>query len=688
MRSAVGNGTMYKMLAPIVIFLGSFLAFLVQPLVGNTLLPYFGGAASVWSVCLASFQTLLVAGYFYAHVLGRDRGTGNGERGLGTRVLWHIALLMIAGGGLFAVVIGGAVGVRALSVVAIAYVLLSANSSLVQVLAGGRYGLYAVSNLGSLIGLFAYPFLFELRFSLSTQWRVFAVLIAVYAVMLGALSFRRAKRPAEVCVPCSTSSGPRPALLPVFLLSFVSCYLLNAISTHLCSDVTPMPMLWVWLLALYLLSYVAAFTDRGSRLAPFAAVAVVPLSVFAVWHSGTDLDAKAFLPEFLAGSGLLFLGGWIVHSRLYRSRPDAKGLTAYYLMISLGGAAGGSFCSFVMPNVSTIIAEYPIALALALGVIALDLRDLLRKRAVEIPSRARHIVLAVLAAFVLFGLWRGSATKGWVLARYRNFYGHGRVTHRNRDLGFGLAQPINELRSGTTVHGFQKAQGDWKGQEPTCYYARHAGGLAVLSHPKYERKEPMRVALCGMGIGTLAAYAREGDFYRFYEINPAVARIAADPRFFTFLSGASGTVDVVVDDARLALERERTAGEEKYDVVVIDVFTGDSIPQHMATREAYALYLDRLADDGILAFHISNWHLDLMPLVKAVRDTFGLEAEVQFCRSSENAMYSTWAFLSRRPLCLKTVPQGNVKLDLDGARDVPMMTDEFHSLIPYLGIWD
>ncbi len=716
------------MLELLTIFLGAFLVFLVQPLIGNVLLPVFGGTAAVWSACLAAFQILLVVGYFYAYVTGR---TGKGFR---FRLGIHAVLLFAASGWLFYVAsdyrgiidslttsdsippaFGTLLCIGAL--VAGPYILFSSNSTLVQVLSGGKYKLYAISNLGSLLGLIAYPFVLEPFLPLSKQWFVFASVAAIYSVLFVLLLLHARCQTCDsetpTCMNRAVESDGRGMRRTYFLLSFISCYLLNAVSTHLCTDITPLPMLWAALLSVYLLSYVFAFTDRGSRWARWSALIVVPLALFGVWHFGVS-GYTAFLPELAIGFSLLLLGGWIVHARLYRLRPPTDGLPQYYLMISLGGAAGGAACSFLMPCLCNTVAEYPIALALVLGVVVCDGRDALVAFARQPSSRAfvarsgdpqiksllafvvalgetgrparlaRRVVLAILVVFAVYGIVRGRTAEGAVLCRYRNFYGLGSVVCKIMSVNGGMDYRANEFRSNGTIHGFQKVEGDWKSQVPTVYYAEHAGGLPILKHPARVERKPMRVALCGMGIGTLAAYAQEGDFYRFYEINPDVAKIARNERFFSFVPKASGTIDVVLDDARRALSREAAASEPLYDVIVADVFNGDAIPPHMATREAFRLYLDRLAPDGILAFHLSNWHLDLLPMVKAAAKEFELHLEALVCRPTLMAYVSTWAFLSRAPL--PPLYDGNLhdRIDFVDVRDIPLMTDDFHSLMPYL----
>lgn len=567
--------------------------------------------------------------------------------------------------------------------VAAPYIILSANSTLVQKISGGCYGLYAVSNLGSLAGLWAYPLTFERIMPLSGQWTTFAALYFLYAAMFSALAFTHKRRPATT--PAMEAHDGRVSLWRYFALSAASCFFLNAVSTHLGSDITPLPLLWVALLSVYLLSYILGFSDRISKVAPIYGIVLIPLSFYACWHAGLA-EFKYFKDELAIGCLVLFTGGLLVHSRLYRERPDPQHLSMYYLMIALGGASGGAICSFFMPVVSDRIIEYPIAVALIAGLAAFESAGTLKKVGLMPTSRKPIFWCATVAAAIagLVGIARIGSAEGAVLKRYRNFYGTGIVAHRTIKVSAGRPYAANEFRCNGTTHGLQITSGVWAGTTPTVYYAAHAGGLPLLNHPKTKSGTPMRVGLCGMGIGTLASYARQGDFYRFYEINPDVAAIAKDKSLFTFLSDCKGKVDVVVDDARRALERERSAGEAKYDVLVVDVFNGDAIPPHMATKEAFRLYLDRLSEDGILAFHLSNWHLDLMPMMKAAAKEFSLQAEAFYCASTQCAFESTWAFISRGKLPEMFDARCHTKVDFDLVPDVEMMTDERHSLLPYI----
>ena len=698
-----------KALAALTIFTGSFLSFGVQPMVGNTLLPMFGGTAAVWTMCLAAFQVMLVGGYWWGHLV--CGGAGN------VRLRTHVCLLAAAAGWVaFAAVNrgaaigwladGGAPALRALLsaliLAGVPYVLLGANANIVQMLAGGEYRLYAVSNAGSLCGLLAYPLLVEPLMSVTGQWLAFAAGIAVYAGMMawfGGMSPRvcagaeRRSRgdgaPADGGEPAATG---RQAMHWLFL-SGASCFMLNGVSAHLTNDVTPLPLMWVALLGLYLASYIVAFTERGARCSRWMAAPVAALCVIGAHYAGVE-TGKSFPEQLAIGCGLLFLGGWMVHGRLYRMRPGAEGLTRYYLAIAVGGAAGGMLASLAMPVAFPFVAEYPAAFGLLAYVAALETVEAVEKwrRGNGAPRPATGMglgslnlkLLLVCLGVAAYGGMRTMSAEGVVLERRRNFYGTSRVVHDVFRVTDGSDFRANIFQNNSTVHGYQLAEGGWKSRVPTTYYTDHTGGLAILAHPSHAAKRPMRVALAGMGVGVLAAYCREGDTYRFYEINPQVAEIATDTNLFTFVSGAPGKVEIVTDDARRALERERAAGEERYDVIVVDVFSGDSIPAHMATREAMALYLDRLRPDGILALHISNWHLNLSPFAKAAAKEFGLHLEDLQCINDRYTFMAHWAFMSRRKIAF-AIPGKHGIVRPEDVKDVPLMTDERHSLLPYLG---
>ena len=694
---------MQKTVSAITIFLGSFLIFGVQPMVGNTLLPAFGGTAAVWTVCLAAFQTLLLAGYFYAHVMG-----GRQDANRRVRVVVHAILLILSAawcawvgmkfsslanwaselvhpavGALFAVII----------LCGPPYVLLSANSSLIQSLARAAfkekvYRLYAVSNIGSLLGLFAYPIAIEPYFSLSGQWKGFAIGVAVYAILVSILGSRQHKGTPHdgICeTPSSTatpviSSHSRP--IAWFALSALSCFTLNAVTSHLTCEITPLPLLWAVLLGLYLLSYILAFTTWGAYIGRWMFLALLPLCFGAV-HYFDNFNNSTYIYQLCIGAGLIFFGGWVIHALLYKVRPESDRLTSYYLQIALGGAFGGTLASLGFPMVTSFIAEYPVSVAFLIAIAVWDIA-LFLPLPKTLPILRSMGISACILAFIFLSI--SQRFNGAIRLQMRNFYGCGRVTEEIAQVTYGRNYPMRAFYDNGTLHGYQPAEGTWTKREPTSYFGLcGGGGAAITQHPKYLAKEPMRVAIAGMGIGTLAVYAREGDLYRFYEINPQVAALACSSNYFTFVSGAPTRVETVVDDARKALERERAANEEKWDILIIDVFSGDSIPPHLATREAFQLYLDRLAPDGMLVFHITNWHLNLSRMAKSAAREFNLNLLGIMGRGSQYCTQSYWAVFSRHQVEIK--PTGVFHyVDYEKVSDVEMMTDDKHSLLPYLSL--
>lgn len=672
-------------------------------MVGNTLLPAFGGTAAVWTVCLAAFQTLLLAGYFYAHVMG-----GRQDANRRVRVVVHAILLILSAawcawvgmkfsslanwaselvhpavGALFAVII----------LCGPPYVLLSANSSLIQSLARAAfkekvYRLYAVSNIGSLLGLFAYPIAIEPYFSLSGQWKGFAIGVAVYAILVSILGSRQHKGTPHdgICeTPSSTatpviSSHSRP--IAWFALSALSCFTLNAVTSHLTCEITPLPLLWAVLLGLYLLSYILAFTTWGAYIGRWMFLALLPLCFGAV-HYFDNFNNSTYIYQLCIGAGLIFFGGWVIHALLYKVRPESDRLTSYYLQIALGGAFGGTLASLGFPMVTSFIAEYPVSVAFLIAIAVWDIA-LFLPLPKTLPILRSMGISACILAFIFLSI--SQRFNGAIRLQMRNFYGCGRVTEEIAQVTYGRNYPMRAFYDNGTLHGYQPAEGTWTKREPTSYFGLcGGGGAAITQHPKYLAKEPMRVAIAGMGIGTLAVYAREGDLYRFYEINPQVAALACSSNYFTFVSGAPTRVETVVDDARKALERERAANEEKWDILIIDVFSGDSIPPHLATREAFQLYLDRLAPDGMLVFHITNWHLNLSRMAKSAAREFNLNLLGIMGRGSQYCTQSYWAVFSRHQVEIK--PTGVFHyVDYEKVSDVEMMTDDKHSLLPYLSL--
>lgn len=625
---------MKNKLAALTIFLGSFLLFGVQPMVGRTLLPVFGGTAAVWVVCLCSFQMLLLGGYFYAHVMA---GKGGGTKTIGI----HAALLAVAAaftvgvafwrGEIAAWLSGGAipaVDVLAcvLALTGFAYVLLSANSSLVQTLAGGpdAYKLYAVSNVGSLLGLLAYPFVFEPYVPLRSQWLGFAAGIVVYAAALWRLGraarggVGTARDEGAVSAAAAETGGAAGAAaiaapLLWLLLPAASCFLLNAITTHITLDIMPMPLIWTITLSVFLLSYVIGFSGFGPRLVPLLGVLASLALAGAAWTHGKNI-AKITLPVavWLYGA-LLFFACTFLHSWLYAVRPGRDRLTKYYLFQAIGGAVGGAVASLLFPLATATVAEYPVSLVLC-GALVLWFLGAAR-RWVSLGA-----ALAASCAAAILWMQGAKFETRPVVYKARGFFGTIQVMEAKAKSAAGEGC-IHEFVHGTTVHGIQ-ALLPGKERMPTTYYTPNVSGYAIAGHPKYRKGEPMRVNITGLGVGVLFCYSREGDYYRSYEISPEALAVATDTNLFTFVSDSPAKKEIVLGDARKGLEAELAAGVEPYDVIIVDAFTGDNLPYHLSTVEAFDLYFKLLKPDGILCVNISNWHLSLEPFMKALAEHY------------------------------------------------------------------
>ena len=696
---------MKKTLAVLTIFLGSFLVFGVQPMVGRTILPVFGGTAAVWVVCLCVFQVLLLVGYFYAHLVG-----GSVDK---RKICWHSALLLVSAGvtAVVALIRGRflplvSTGVAPLDVLlcvvlltGFSYVLLSANASLVQSVAGGSgvYRLYAVSNFGSLLGLLAYPFVFEPHIGITWQWMGFSLGIVVYAVLLFCLGTRPSSSPSSPSSLHSFSSlspsacSPFTALLPLALPA-VSCFALNALTTHITLDVMPMPLIWTVSLALFLVSYVVGFSGCAAKIVRPAAIITMALLVAVCWIDGKPIAKVGLLIALSLNGALLLAACTFLHGWLYLIRPSdgSLALTRYYLFQAIGGAIGGSVASLVFPSFCDTVAEHPVSLVLLGGFVLVGL---------SMPSfgvRARnrfavvaHVVLSALLGVVAIYLHVtgfGKESRAHVY-RARGFFGTIDVLEAKARINAGEGV-VHEFVHGSTVHGIQ-ALIPGKERMPTCYYTMNAAGYAIVGHPKYRNGDPMRVNLVGLGVGVLFAYGREGDYYRAYEISKDALDVATNTNLFTFVSDCPAEKSIVLGDARKGLEAELAANVEPYDVIVVDAFTGDNIPLHLSTIEAFNLYFKLLKPDGVLCINISNWHLDLFPYIRALGDYYG--CPILGFSTADN--YGTLqfaakiAFFCRQPQGLANPPVGDGPLQarmIDFSRVKPMAelpTDEKGSFV-------
>jgi SAM-dependent methyltransferase len=599
------------------IFLSAFLLFLVQPIIAKQILPWFGGSAAVWATCMVFFQMALLAGYIYA-----DRTT----RRLTARrqAILHVTLLALS---LLALPItpdgswkpqgdenpsGRILGLLAVTI-GLPYFLLSTTSPLLQawfarrIRHAGPYRLFALSNLASLLALLAYPVAIEPWVSTRTQSVAWSLGYALCALLCAAAAIASARGQAGVAGgapgPGEATSAEAPPggaqQLTWLALAGMASFLLLAVTNHICQNIASLPFLWILPLSLYLGTFILCFDHpRWYRRNGFLALAAVLLPVMA-WHSDS-LQLKLVIPMYLAG---LFVCCMFCHGELALAKPAPRYLTTYYLMISLGGALGGLLVGLVAPYVLTGYYE------LAIGLVACALLLLYRA--------ARIAWWAVLASAAVAGAtaWGAGMAVEYQISTsrvmMRNFYSVLRTREDDTPV------PFRSMLHGGIVHGGQLLDPDLRFQ-PSSYFGPTSGyGRLFASLPD----RPRKVGVIGLGAGSMIAHARQGDTFRFYEINPQVLDLAK--REFTFLADGPATVEVVLGDGRLSLEREPS---QQFDVLAMDAFSGDSIPMHLLTREAMAIYLRHLKPGGVLAFQATNRFIDIAPVVASLADAHGLTA--------------------------------------------------------------
>jgi hypothetical protein len=622
------------------VFLSALLLFEVQFILAKHLLPWFGGGAAVWTTCMLFFQVLLLLGYAYAHALVRQPAAR--QRALHTALLAAALALLVARAVSWPspltpgdasrpangdAPVTGILGLLA-SAVGLPYLALAATGPLLQswyarTFPGSPYRLYALSNLGSLIGLLAYPLVVEPLFAVPAQARLWAVGFLLFATSAGICAWTV---DGSGTAP-SVAAGPPPGIalgLLWFSLAFVPSLMLLAVTNQLCQEIAVFPLLWMLPLGLYLLSFVLCFEyERFYRREPFLGALIVAAAVGTVaLYRGTNVGA---LGQVAAFGGVLLAYGLVCHGELARLKPAPARLTTFYIVVASGGAAGGVVSALVAPRIFPAFFELHVALwsgaALMLVAVVRD-PDSPMRRGPQAPALRVAALLWVIVLGVGLGIHMQDATLGAERV-VRNFYGVLRVLRDEP----GTPDEVVKLKHGRIYHGLQYAWAERRFGVTTYYGPLSGVGLALRRHPRRLRGEPLRVGVVGLGTGTLAAYANEGDLFRFYEINPEVIALSrgAHPAF-TYLQDCRGQVDVVPGDARLSLEGEAPQG---FDVLVVDAFSSDAIPVHLLTREALLLYFRHLRPpDGVLVLHVSNRFLDLRPVVRGLAGRLDLRASL------------------------------------------------------------
>ena len=701
----------------VTVFLSSFLIFAVEPMVAKYLLPSFGGTAAVWSTCLVFYQTLLLAGYAYAHLL-RITLSPKAQRWthLGVLVVALLFLPPAPQAHLAQHASGTPIWelLRCLFVsVGVPFFALSATAPLLmewfrQSFPGRSHDrLYAFSNAGSLLALLAYPVVLEPAFTLLTQAWLWTVGMGLFLACCAAAAWWRARLPqlssgstpppAQPGTPVRPKAShpqkaskrakaePRPAPSVWLWIALPACGsgLLLALTNQLSQDVAPMPLLWVVPLAVYLLTYILCFEGPRSYKRGF----FIPASFGGFLLLAWLLD-QGYLQGFWLQVGgylaVLFLGCMVCHGELYRLRPPAERLTAYYLALALGGALGGMFVAIVAPLAFRTFAETPIITLTVVGLVTYILWRERPKRAPAFSAPALaltgSLAIAVALGYVLLDLRKQS------IYVTRSFYGAYRVKEGPTMLLNGIDWPLTYgtariLLSGQIYHGLQFTNPAYA-MMPTAYFCPEQGmGATFRAMPDRTNRN---VGVVGLGAGTLATYARPGDYFRFYEINPDVVHIAET--YFTFLTNCPARHDIILGDGRLSLEGEP---DQNFDLLLLDAFAGDSVPLHLLTDQAMQIYRRHVKPDGLIMFNISNSHVDLQPVIRALADKYDLTAVLApplMVDPREGKLPSMWMVLTSNQEFLRNPEIEALRRSTAflSPRKPLLWTDDYSSILPVL----
>jgi len=660
---------------------GAFLLFLVQPIIAKQILPWFGGSAAVWTTCLVFFQVLLLAGYAYSDWTTRRLAARR-------QAVLHIILLVASLASLPIIADAGwkpagdedptwrILGLLT-ATIGLPYFLLSTTSPLAQAWfarsfpAGTVYRLFALSNFGSLLALVSYPFAFEPWITTATQSWGWSVAYVAFAGLCAtsALFSLRGEAASGLREDPAPDRGPAPApgdYAAWLALSGMGAVMLLAVTNHITHDVASVPFLWILPLTLYLLTFILCFEGRGwyqRRIFIVPLAAIVGAMAWALHEERGIMEIKEALPLNLIG---LFVMCMFFHGELAQRKPAPRYLTRFYLMVSLGGALGGIAVGLVAVKLFNTYYEFGAGLVVTLLIAAM----VARRMHAALPM----LVLAAIGftGYHVYAYIRYLASDTRVMTR--NFYG----TLRVKDIGAeGEPDAVRRLMHGVIMHG-EQYRSPARRREPTTYYGATSGISRAL---KSFDGSPLQVGVVGLGTGTLAAFGRAGDVYRFYEINPQVVAVAESE--FTFLADSGAKIEHVLGDARLSMEREAAQG---YDVLAIDAFSSDSIPVHLITREALAVYLRHVKPGGVIAFHVTNRFLDLAPVVQRIADAHGLHAALISDDTEEGSdlARTDWVLVTRDKARLERPEIAPFTSEIGDIRGLQAWTDDFNNLFRIL----
>ncbi|MEP7349105.1 MAG: fused MFS/spermidine synthase [Sphingorhabdus sp.] len=745
MDSAKRGGSHYLFLATILV--GSFLLFLVQPMIARMALPRLGGAPAVWNSAMLVYQGLLLGGYAYAHRLSREAPR--------RQAMVHIALLLVAalwlplglasfnppadGSPIFWVpwLLVASIGPLFFAVAAQAPLMqrwygLVGNT-------GEPYALYAASNIGSFAGLIAYPLLVEPFMPMKAQNWLWTAIYAVLVLAIAACARLLWRTHGEAMPALAVATGGSPIgwkrRLYWIALAAIPSGLMLSTTSHLTTDLMAMPLVWVIPLGLYLLSFSIAFADNQRPaywITKFAApvMMITGAVVFLVW-------GKAAINGLTASLSLLFVVAVALHNEMYRTRPAPSELTGFYLMMSVGGVVGGFFCAIVAPLIFDWTWEHPILILLAAVMLpqtrffSLGEEETLGQRGaailmlvmgvialaagiyggIEMPLEADTAKIVLLIVIMLFGIMVTGQRLAFALVIAALMFANGGWHNMEQTLDgvrmrsyFGTytvnateSGRIRWLNHGTTMHGLQMME---EPTRPVSYYAPSSGVGIAMARASELYGPNASIGVVGLGTGTLACYHQPGQSLQFFEIDPLMIEIARTRKIFSFVERCAPDATVTLGDARLTLG-EVPSGT--FDILALDAFSSDSIPLHLLTKEAFAVYRHVLKADGLLLVHISNRYIDLNPVVAAearagrwaaaLRNDSPPEAII-----AKGARASQWIALSKdaSKLAHLTGPVANKRgryyqpdlwIKLDPPGKTRPWTDDYASVLPHLSLW-
>ncbi|WP_158968324.1 fused MFS/spermidine synthase [Paraglaciecola sp. L3A3] len=686
----------------VTVFISAFLVFQIQPIASKILLPWFGGGAGVWTTCLLFFQFFLLAGYFYAYLLSRFF---NAKK----QAFIHLGLLFVS---LLTLPIqfselhlSTESSLPTLDIlkllgfgIGLPFLVLSATSPLLQSWFSrfnkltNPYLLYAMSNLGSFLALITYPIFIEPTLLLTSQTFFWSACFILFVVVISGICINVIRRSRniidEIDNPISLKSIPIISMLLWFLLSALGVVILVSTTNAMTQNVPPMPFLWVAPLALYLGTYVLAFSHWNIYQRKFW----VPTYIFAailgvfIYFIGGQFD---ILTQVIIYLFILLTACMICHGELNNLKPEKHNPTLFYLILSMGGVFGSFMVSVVAQYSFDDFFEFPIAIAsvfVLLGFSLLSHNKVISAQATKLkPKKQSSEYLLPSLCFIgslcllLIFLQMNNLYQQYDIVKTRNFYGVLTV----KDVVEGNVQE-RRLVDGTTAHGGQSLE-PTKTNIPLSYYRPSTGVELVLTELS-NYHDSLNVGIVGLGVGALAAYGKANDEYTFYELNPAVVEFAHE--YFSFIRNSNANVSIQLGDARVNLQAELDKGQlNHFDVLVIDAFSGDQIPTHLLTQQAFLLYDQHIDNNGVIVLHISNRHLSLLPVVLGNADLLNMQVMFFSTSGGTNEHDAEWLLLSKNTQVLENpnLIKAQTALSLSKNKRVKW-TDDYSSLLPILKV--